>query len=286
MAALMLCFSCKPSTDGPHPEEPTDPTDPSSLWVMENDPVEQVKVYAGTKLLETYKYEYDDMNRLTRLVRRDETSASTLMDLTYRYEGALDVVIEGTFGTASKRAIYASVDEDDWNLTYKGNWDGAMDYALSMDEGTPSSVVTGYDFSAPQGWYSSRIVSRTKYDGKNGDISSSVTTTDIKTSTDKKTGADNSSRVTCRYTYSDREDLQNFAAYLIPCNFAVWYAKELPKCRHLITGMTMYRGNVLLPESFSVEYEFNDNGSIKSATRTDLCSGKAVAVRKYVFSYL
>lgn len=282
--AAVLCWSCR--KPGPDPVRPVDPDNPESLWIMENDPVERVDVYVGRKLVESWAFEYDDVSRVTAVTRTDEVAGVVLYDLKYSYEGQFDMALSGNFSASVKGSLKASVDEDDWNLVYNGDWNDAVMQKVEMDEDMPVKAGWTYGFDARGGQYSSSVEKGKKYSEENGDIVSVLETTSWSSKTDKRTSAKSSSSIETLYTYSDREDLQNFGVWLMSCDFPVWYAKELPGCAHLITGMTMKRGDVVLPESFTVEYEFNDNGSIKAATRTDYSCGEKVVERRYVISYL
>lgn len=286
MSAMMCCWiSC--SSEEPGTGGNIEPAGDNPHWIMKNDLVEKVSVYSGDKIVETFSYEYDEMDRTARLVRTDKTTGVIMMDISYSYDDAGGMTLSGKWGTGAKRTMYASLAEDDSSMSFKGSWNDALEYTVSLDtEGLPAASGFKYGFRSGNDEYSSDIMNSQSFRIDGEDISSIVMSTGIRTSAGKTTGAEASSGLEISYTYSEMEDVQNFNVYLVPCEFPVWYAKELPGCRHLITGMTMKRGNVILPSSFTVSYTFNDNGSIKTATRTDFSRGAPVVERVYSFSYL
>ena len=77
----------------------------------------------------------------------------------------------------------------------------------------------------------------------------------------------------------------NFAVYLFPCNFPVWYAAGLPGCKKLITGISTARGTVQYPATTRIDYSFTPDGNIDTAIRTDYNAGEATLVRTYKFFY-
>lgn len=282
IAALALVSCNQKQPDGPQPAPAG-----KSLWKMKNDPVECVSVYCGKTLVQSFNYEYDKEDRVVSIKRVDELTKAPMMNLDITYGGIGEMTVSGSYLYAN-RTFKASFNEDRDMLTYGAQEEGFLTNILTMDSDDLPGVCKGtYDFSAKN--YDSAIAQKTVYGTGNCDILSIAFRTETATKTDELTECKSERTVEYDYTYSDEEDLQNFAAYLIPCDFPVWYAAELPGCAHLITGMTCKCGNVTLPQSFEVKYVLNDNGSIRSATRTDYTTRDGNKVRvselRYEFSY-
>lgn len=279
LAAVLLCASCKPKQPvNPNPPAPAD----DSCWEMRNDPIECIKVYNGKTLVQTFNFEYNEKDMLTSMTRVDEQLKIKLMDIKYSYEGKTGMKASGKFYNTTK-AISADFNEDRDNLSY--GLEHGISYSLSLDSDDMPGLCKGsyaYDGKA----YSSKRDEKIIYSTKGGNIESLKIGTEASTDTRTKTGSVTSGAVEYVYTYSDKLDLQNFAAYLMPCEMPVWVPAELPGCKNLITGMSCKVGGVALPESFTVSYVLNDNGSIRSATRTDFSRGREISTLRYEFSYL
>lgn len=277
---MLSCAACRQHpVPGPSPR----PSD-KSLWEMENDPVESVSVFCGNTLVQTFFYEYDDCSRLIRIRREDAAPKSVMFDLKLDYEGLAGMRLSGSYLYAF-RTIGASFSEDGDVLRYGPEGGDGMSCTLTMDSGDlPAMCRVAYSYECPE--YSSDVRQRIVYTAEDGDITAIAITTESAFASKCLTKAVSGSGIEYVYTYCDKPDLQNFAAYLVPCEFPVWVAAELPGCSHLISGMTCRCGGVTLPESYDVTYVLNDNGSIRSAVRTDFSRGTKVSELRYEFSYL
>lgn len=283
LSALFCCACGKNDNPGPSPVPPAD----ESLWRMHNDPVEKVDVYCGDILLETYTFEYNDKyDMVTSITRTDKTTGSDILKVSCTYSGTCDASFSIQAGGAST-TVKASFNEDRDVLEYGPDTDAAFRYRTRLDSynALPITDEAAYSYMCQN--YSSSLAAKQIFAEKDGDISSVEWNPYIQTTAFPYiTVAEAKSGLTYAYTYSEAEDLQNFAAFLMPCDFPLWFATELPGCKHLITGMTMKSGNVTLPESFTVSYTFNDGGSIKTALRTDYSRGRKILERTYKYTYL
>lgn len=278
LAAAILCAACKP-TPGPTP--PPTPAK-GSLWEMKNDLVETISIYNGKTLVQSFNFEYSDDNLLTRMTRVDEQLKIKLMDISYSYEDKTVMRANCKFLNATK-TLEARFNDDRDNLEY--GIKGGNIFSLSLDaEDLPGLCKGAYSYDGKA--YSSKRDEKVAYSTKGGNISSLAISSEASTDSRTKTKSVTSGGVEYIYTYSDKADEQNFAALLMPCEMPVWVPAELPGCKNLVTGMTCKAGGVTLPESFTVSYELNDNGSIRSATRTDFSRGREVSSIRYEFSYL
>lgn len=271
-------------------KEGNDPKEDSSasLWKMKNYPIEKVEVYSGETLLETFSFTYDKNGCVSTLVRTDNIKGTTLLNLTYSYSGEGDMTYTGKYyAIASDRTVHASLDASKRTVTWKGDWSGAWPCTLSYgSDGTILKTEADLDYTSAEGYYSSSTTYQEQYTASGGDVKKVLTGTDIATKTSRPTTSASSSDLEINYTYTNKVDNQNFGVFLMNGDFPIWFAKELPGCKHLISGMSMKRGELTLPQSFTVDYTLNIDGDIETATRTDYNAGEAVLVRTYKFTYL
>ena len=259
----------------------------SSLWKMHNYPVSKVEVYNGDELIETFEYTYDVFNRVTSMVRTDEIGGNKLLDLKYKYLSPTEMRVEGRYYyTSSSRNVTVVIDPKENTVSYQGSWRGAWPMVTAFDaDGTVVSTSVDSEFSATRGQYSSQLAYREKYTVSGGDVTAAEIGTSISakgTSTTLKTAP---TSAILELEYSADEDNQNFAVYLFPCELPVWYAKELPGNRHLVSRMTWRNGNVASPVSAKIAYQLDADGDIQSATRTDYSGTEVLLVRTYKFYY-
>lgn len=266
------------------PDEPQTSDEDKYTWAAKNAPVEKIDVYVGSTLVETYSFTYDDENFLKEYTLLDKAQNTTLQKYDYSYNGR-KAVATSKKATVLDRKTTATLDRKNGTLASSGSWEGADEKLISFNkDGMIQSCEMKKSFSS--GKYSSESVYSEIYTVKDGDIVSVTMGASSETTTPTKTGAFASTSLVYEYTYSEDKDLQNFGAYLMISDFPVWVPAELPGNAHLITGMKARRGNVYLPQSFTVEYTFNSDGSIKTATRTDYNGTDAVVSRTYKYSYL
>ena len=288
-ASAVLLSGCKGGNDKGGNTPADDPD--KSLWKSTAVIPSAVDVYAGKnfgKLVQSDVFEIDAQNRVISFSREDVVRGKTLMDLKYSYSGKTTATISGTFVGVGNKNITASCDEDDTSVSYKGDWAASpVNLVTTYEDGVVKSTVFDDSSEDASHFSNSSKYTETYTVNKDGDITKVVIGTK-NTGTAKATnptGFQSSSEVEFTYTYSEYEDLNNFNAYLMPCSFPVWYAKGLPGCKHLISGMTSKCGNVSHRASFKVEYEIDEDGTIISAIRTDYTDDKAILVRKYMLFY-
>ena len=281
---LTLVLSCgeKPNGGGKTPDEKK-----SAVWSLTAPLVQKVEVSTDGTVIESYEYNYDDQARLLSLKKTDRLSNTVLLDLQYTYPDESGMKATGKFfPITSNRYITAVKDLAQKTVSYAGSWTGAWSYVTGFDAGgTATGTTTDTEFAAQQGQYSSRTQYGETYTVSGGCISRSVIGTSVRSQTSQATAAAASTSLTVDYGYSDREDRQNFAVYLFPCEFPVWVAAGLPGCKKLVNRISMSGGNVPSPVSTRIEYSFNPDGNIDTAIRTDLNNGETVLVRTYKFFY-
>ncbi len=257
----------------------------SSPWVLSTSRrLSSVEVYSGSALIESYKISYDGSGRVSTLLAANELSGETLYDLSYSYSSDSEASIEGKyFGTSSTRTITATADSV--NLVSKGDWGDAWNFTTKYDKaGTVLSVTSSPSFSF-NGYYSSSLAYAEEYSLSSGNAAEVKMGTSINASSDKGTATRSSYDVTYNYEYSDSPDRQNFAVFLMPCQFPVWYAKGLPGNANLLTGMSMKLGSIEGQVSFTVDYELDSEGNISTATRTDYAGTDVLMTRTYRLTY-
>ena len=281
---LTLALSCgeKPDGGGKTPDEKK-----GAVWSLPAPLVQKVEVSADGTVIESYEYTYDDQARLLSLKKTDRLSNTVLLDLQYTYPDESGMKATGKFfPITSNRYISAVKDLAQKTVSYGGSWTGAWSYVTGFDAGgTATGTTTDTEYAAQKGRYSSRTQYGEVYTVSGGCISRSVLGTSVRSQTSQATSAASSSSLTVNYSYSDREDKQNFAVYLFPCEFPVWVAAGLPGCKKLVNRISMASGSVASPLSTRIEYSFNPDGRIDTATRTDLNDGETVLVRTYKFFY-
>lgn len=258
----------------------------AAVWSLSAPLVQKVEVSADGSVIETYEYTYDDLGRILSLRKTDKLRDENLLNLQYSYPDENGMRATGKFfPVTSNRFVSAVKDEAEKTVSYHGSWSGAWAYVTTLDAGgTATGTSTDPEFAAKDGQYSARAHYSETYSVSGGCITQSVIGTDIESRTTFKSAAA-SSALTVRYSYSDREDKQNFAVYLFPCEFPVWVAAGLPGCKKLVSGITMASGNVASPVSTRIEYKLDADGNIDTATRTDLNGSETVLVRTYKFYY-
>ena len=280
---LALTLSCgkKPDGGGKTPDEKK-----SATWSLPAPFVQKVEVSADGSVIESYEYTYDDQARILSLRKTDRLTNTPLLDLQYTYPGESGMKVTGKFfPITSNRIISAAKDAAQKTVSYSGSWTGAWSYVTTLDAGgTATGTTTDPEFASKEGKYSSKTHYSEAYTVSGGCITRSVMGTDIESRTNNLT-ASASSALTVDYSYSDREDKQNFAAYLFPGEFPVWVAAGLPGCKKLVREIKMASGNVPSPVSSRIEYAFDTDGNISTAIRTDLNNGETVLVRTYKFFY-
>ena len=281
---LTLVLSCgeKPNGGGKTPDEKK-----SAVWSLTAPLVQKVEVSTDGTVIESYEYNYDDQARLLSLKKTDRLSNTVLLDLQYTYPDESGMKTTGKFfPITSNRYITAVKDVAQKTVSYAGSWTGAWSYVTGFDAGgTATGTTTDTEFAAQQGQYSSRTQYGETYTVSGGCISRSVIGTSVRSQTSQATSAAASTSLTVDYGYSDREDRQNFAVYLFPCEFPVWVAAGLPGCKKLVREIKMASGSVPSPVSTRIDYSFRTDGNIDTAVRTDLNNGETVLVRTYKFFY-
>ncbi|MBP5505813.1 MAG: hypothetical protein J6X89_06910 [Bacteroidales bacterium] len=283
LAAILLAVL----TAACHPNGENGGNKTGKLWVHNSPQVAKVEVSSGDRVIETYEYTYDDQGRLLTLVKTDLLSKSVMLDLQYTYPGENQMKVQGKFFPIStSRFIDVTYDSASATFTYSGSWSGAWSYVTAVNEdGVVTSTVCKSDFAATEGYYSSHMEFSEAYTVANGTVTESVIGTDIDAQSRKVTRTSNSSALQTVYTPGDREDRQNFAAYLMPDYFPVWIAAGFPGNKKLITGISASTGTIPSPESVTIEYTFNAAGDIETATRTDFNAGTPYLTRTYKFTY-
>ena len=278
ISCLMLLAGCKDPGDNGGGGD--------ALWKHAAPLVDKVEVYAGDFLLETYQYTYDESGRLASLVRTDNAQKTELLNLTCTYGENGTMKAAGKFyPIATNRFI--TVTRDSRTVTYTGSWSGALTYTTTVDEnGTAVSTAASSNFAAAEGRYVSDMEYSEQYTVKDGCITTAVKGSAVKTQSQRATRAESSSALTVNFTYGNDADRQNFAVYLMDCDFPVWCAAGLPGCKKLITGISYAAGQAGFPVSVKIDYSLNASGDIQTATRTDYNGTETVLVRTYIFSYL
>lgn len=270
----------KPSSEG---------TAEKSAWLMSNYPVARVDVSTPTgTLLESFEYTYDDLGRMASLTRKDCQRNRVLLKLDYTYPSATEMRIRGTYAPVSgERTLIATADPAKGTISYSGAWKDAWRYDVTRDpEGVLTGVTMQRDFKSKEGYYSSETSYREMCSVRGGCIETWTSATEVSSKSRKTSSSKSSSAVNRTYTYLDHEDTMNFGLYLTDGEFPVWAAAQLPGCSKLISGMTMKTGSVSGPVSFKVDYTFNIDGDVETATRTDYNGTSPVLVRVYTVTYL
>ena len=283
LTLALAAVSCgqKPNGGGKTPDEKK-----TAVWSLPVPLVQKVEVSADGAVIETYEYTYDEQGRMLSLRKTDKLSNTELLALQYSYPDEKGMKATGKFfPVTTNRYISAVRNDAERTVSYAGSWTGAWSYVTTLDAGgTATGTSTDPEFAAKGGYYSSQAHYSEVYTVSGGCITQSVIGTDVESRTPLKS-ASASTALTIKYSYSDREDKQNFAVYLFPCEFPVWVAAGLPACKKLITGITMASGSVPSPVSTRIDYSFKTDGNIDTAIRTDLNDGETVLVRTYKFYY-
>ena len=283
LTVLAILASC-----GQKPENGTTPQGGgATIWSLPTPLVQKVEVRSDGTLIETYEYTYDDKGRVSSLTKTDCLQQEKMLELSYSYPDETGMKAAGKFyPVTSSRYITAVRNTGERTVSYSGSWTGAWSYVTSYDAGgTALATATDLDFKAQEGWYSAKTHYGEAYTVSGGCISRVDYGTEIEAQTKRKTRSSSSSELTVSYTYSDKEDRQNFAVYLFPCEFPVWYAAGLPGCKKLITGISTARGTVSYPATTRISYTFTADGNIDTATRTDYNASEPTLVRTYKFTY-
>ena len=283
LTILAILASC-----GEKPENrPTPQGGGATVWSLPTPLVQKVEVRSDGTLIETYEYTYDDKGRVSSLVKTNCLQQEKMLELSYSYPDETGMKVTGKFyPVASNRFITAVRNTAGQTVSYNGSWTDAWSYVTQYDaNGTALSTAMDLDFNAKGGQYSAQTHLGEQYTVSGGCITRAVYGAEIKAKTQRRTHSISETELTVSYTYSDKEDRQNFAVYLFPSEFPVWYAAGLPGCKKLITGISTARGSVQYPASTRIEYTFNTDGNIDTATRTDYNASEPTLVRTYKFHY-
>ena len=281
LAALALSCNGKDDPNNGHG------TAQDHLWTHKGPLPSQVEVSSDGTLLETYEYTYDATGRILTLLKTDRLSGEVLLNLQYTYPSDQEMRITGKFAPlGSNRFIQVRYDPQASALTYSGSWSGAWEYTTTLDEGG-AAVRTAClsEFSAQAGQYSAATDYTEEYTVSGGTLTSLTVGTAVNARSSRATRTGSASDLTVEYEASGSDDLQNFAAYLMPCSFPVWVGAGLPGNRKLIRSITSKTGSIAAPASTTLEYALNADGSIRTATRTDANAGTAYLVRTYTITY-
>lgn len=262
--------------------------DPSGgLWEHAAPRVSKVEVSSGGSPVETYEYTYDEKGRMLTLVKTDKISGTVMLDLRYTYPSDNEMRITGKFfPITSNRFITVKYDADARTVVYQGSWDGSWQYTARLDgAGGLKALEMNSDFAAKDGYYSSGMYYNEAYTVSDGTVTTAEMLTDIKAKSSRSTESENNSSLVVNYTPSASADRQNFAAYLMPCDFPVWVACGLPGNKKLIQEITRKTGSIPSPQSTGLSYTQNTSGDIETVTRTDNNAGVAYLERTYRFYY-
>ena len=292
MNKRILCFLMIPAILASCGEKPEGGNTPEgggrqTPWSLPSPLVQKVEVRSDGTLIESYEYTYDDQGRVSSLTRTDQLRKEKLLELNYSYPDGTGMKAAGKFyPVTSNRFITAVRNTADHTVSYNGSWTDAWSYVTRYDaDGTALSTATDPDFNAKGGQYSVQAHLGEQYAVSGGCITQAAYGADIRAKTQRRTRSVSDSELTVSYTYSDREDRVNFAVYLFPCEFPVWYAAGLPGCKKLITGISAARGTVTYPATTRIDYSFTTDGNIDTAIRTDYNAGEPILVRTYKFFY-
>lgn len=213
----------------------------------------KVSVYSGATLVQEDIFERDGNGRLSAFKRRDVLSGEELFN--EKWTSPFDVTTSCQDGLIGKSGFHYEFDDAAF---YSSDTDYYENY---IPDGKGNIVAV-------------HIGSKVHADAK-GQMGSGTVTE-----------VNSEKEVVYEYCYSDRDDLQNFNAYLFNCNFPQWMARGLPGCRKLVSGMTLRRGDTPLRQSFKVDYTlFDAGGRLLEAVRTDFVGDKQVCSRTYRLSY-
>ncbi|MCQ2184264.1 MAG: hypothetical protein MJY62_02510 [Bacteroidales bacterium] len=278
-AVLVALTACK--NGGGNPADDHD----GSLWHSSVVYPASVEVYAGKTLVMSDEYTVDQTGLLASMVRTDHSLNKQLLNLTYSYSGKENVVIAGTFYGAGKKSITASC--KDGVVTYQSDGNMPLLVRTTFDTETSLAQNTEFQNTGEDTHYSAQTTYSETYVDNGGDIEKVeiATVSDGQGKDVNPTYVSTSSSVDYEYTYSDDLDLNNFNAYLMPCNFPVWYAKSLPGSKHLITGMKVSHDGREYGVSFTVEYDLDSDGNVLTAVRTDYCGTTVALERTYTLIY-
>lgn len=281
LAALALACNGKDDPNNGHG------TARDNLWTHKGPLPSKVEVSSDGTLLETYEYTYDATGRILTLVKTDRLSGEVLLNLQYTYPSEQEMRVTGKFAPlGSNRFIKVRYDPQANALTYSGSWSGAWEYVTTLNAGGTAGRTTCLnDFSATGGRYTSGLDYAEEYTVSDGTLTSLTVGTAVNARSSRATRTGSASDLTVEYEASGSDDLQNFAVYLMPCQFPVWVGAGLPGNRKLIRNFSSKTGSIQAPASTTLEYTLNADGSIATATRTDYNAGTAYLVRTYTFSY-
>lgn len=251
-------------------------------WSPASSCARSVTVYAGNTVVESFAFTYDDSGRLSTLVRTDPVSSKSLLDVRYAYEGTSRVMISGSMADDNKdRTIQVDVVKGGLEYSAPQSWK----YHVAVSDGMPVSVGTASKFEAPSGVVSTGAEYEERFTEESGDISGHTIGTVFKGETGKGTGVMSEGSLSYHYSYTSDPDRQNFDAFLMECNFAVWYAAGLPGCRHLTSDIKVSGDGVDYQSDQHIDYELDSDGNILSAVRTWKSGSETLLTLKYVFSY-
>jgi len=286
--AMLAALSVTSCTDKPGKgQQGKDDSPAASLWIMGKDLISSVEVYSGSDLIESYAFTYDKYGRTTSVVKKDELAQTKLFDLKYTYGGVDEAYISGSYYMVSAaRKTTAVIDDKTGTVTYSGDWAGATMYCIGYDRNnTIEETEAVMEYNAGAGYYSSEAKYSEVYTVNSNDVESVKIGTVTSSKSSKNSASTASSEVVISYTYSTNKDNCNFNVFLMNGDFPVWFAKELPGCKHLIKGMTMKCGEIESPVSFTMDYKLNNGGQLIQATRKDYQKGELVLERVYKITY-
>lgn len=260
------------------------------VWVHKEPRVARVEVSSSETLLETYEFSYDNTGRITTLVKTDNMSKAVLLDLQYTYPSENKMHIQGKFyPIATNRFIDVDYDWNYRTFTYSGSWSTGWTYTTRCNEDDIVSETTAeVNFAASGGQYTSKTHYEEGYAVKDGTIYRIKIGSEVDAQSAHTTRTSNSQYLVYDLEYTNLADNQNFMLYIVPCNFPVWAASNLPGCKRLPKSVRIGsgdKGDVTYPESYTFEYEINASGDLETAVRTDYNGVDVVLVRTYKFIY-
>jgi len=262
---------------GPEPESEAD----GPAWKLDGPLPSRVEVLRGKTLLETFEFAYDENDHLISLVKKNIPDEKLLLDLKYSYSGENDMTVSGTFYPAAKTMV-ATIDAN--TLSY--GFSGGLRYEISFDrDGSLSTLQTSDSFVSEGGQYSRKVKYLEKYLFDGGNCSVVSVSNDCEALSSKINGTVFASSLEYVFTYLDEPDKQNFAAFLMGCEFPVWYAAGLPANAKLVCGMKMKCGGVDGVISWTIDYDLDDEGNIISAIKTDYIDGEEILSKTFDFYY-
>ena len=251
--SILLALAAFTSCD-PKPDPDNGGGKKATAWSVTTPLTSKVEVFVANTPVESFEYTYDNQNRPLTLVRKDLLGGTTLLNLSYSYEGESGMNVSGTFyPIETKRYITATKDNSKGRLIYKGSWSGAWTKETAFNsDGTAVSTLCNTSFSAESGKYSSETSFREDYSVSSGNISEIRYAPTVSSAAAKSTKSESSTGLEYSYTYTDKPDKQNFGLYLFHCEFPVWFAASLPGCSRLVESMSVKHNSTSYPVYFKM----------------------------------